>query len=91
MLKAVLNCLVSHTDRKFGNHATYFKKEEDKKCIQYFTYHNNLICVVNWTDQKVWLDNAGWNTSSTNRALNDYKRYFEENHPLFEITDNRTK
>ena len=89
MLKSVLNCVSSIKDAKFGNHATFYSTPITGDSIQYFTYHGNIICRVNWTQKTVLLTNAGWNTSSTNRALNDYERYFKENHPTFVIVDER--
>ena len=89
MLKAVQKCIDSKTDKKVGNHATFWTHPCTGDDIQYFTYHGNVICRVNWTRKKVSLDNAGWNTSSTNRALNDYKRYFSSNG--FEVIDRREK
>ena len=92
MLKAVLNCVSSVKDAKFGNHATFYSNIiANNNMVQYFTYHGNIICRVNWTRQEVLLTNAGYNTRSTNRALNDYKQYFTENHPTFTITDEREK
>ena len=92
MLKAVLNCVSSTKDSKFGNHATFYSNIiANNNVVQYFTYHGNIICRVNWTRQEVLLTNAGYNTRSTNRALNDYKQYFTENHPTFTITDEREK
>ena len=91
MLKAVLNCVSSTKDAKFGNHGTYYSTPITGDSIQYFTYHGNIICRVNYTRKTVYLTNSGWNTSSTNRALNDYKRYYSENHPTFTIIDEREK
>ena len=91
MLKAVLNCVSSTKDAKFGNHATFYSNTITGDSIQYFTYHGNIICRVNWTRKEVLLTNAGYNTRSTNRALNDYKQYFTQNHPTFTITDEREK
>ena len=92
MLKAVLNCVSSTKDSKFGNHATFYSNIiANNNVVQYFTYHGNIICRVNWTRQEVLLTNAGYNTRSTNRALNDYKQYFTQNHPTFTITDEREK
>ena len=89
MLKSVLNCVSSIKDAKFGNHATFYSTPINGDSIQYFTYHGNIICRVNWTQKTVLLINAGWNTPSTNRALNDYESYFKENHPTFVIIDER--
>ena len=92
MLKAVLNCVSSTKDSKFGNHATFYSNIiANNNVVQYFTYHGNIICRVNWTRKEVLLTNAGYNTRSTNRALNDYKQYFTQNHPTFTITDKREK
>lgn len=94
MLKAVQKCLESSTDRKFGNHGTWWSLPSTGDVIQYFTYHGNVICRVNWTQRTVYLTNAGWDTSSTNRALNDYKRHFSDSKNfapgiVFEINDTR--
>ena len=89
MLKSVLNCVSSIKDAKFGNHASYYSTPITGDSIQYFTYHGNIICRVNWTQKTVLLTNTGWNTPSTNRALNDYESYFKENHPTFVIIDER--
>ena len=91
MLKAVLNCVSSIKDAKFGNHATFYSNTITGDSIQYFTYHGNIICRVNYTRKTDYLTNSGWNTGSTNRALNDYKRYYSENHPTFTIIDEREK
>jgi len=41
-----------------------------------FTYHGNTICLVDDVNRRVILTHAGWNTPSTSRAINDYRRYF---------------
>lgn len=41
-----------------------------------FLYHGNAICLVDDENRRIILTHAGWNTSSTTRALNDYRRYF---------------
>ena len=92
MLKSVEKCLHSKKDLKVGNHGTWWSLPSTGEQIQYFTYHGNVICRVNWTKHTVYLTNAGWNTSSTNRALNDYKRYFQEGWSItWDITDTREK
>lgn len=76
MLKSVSTLLGSKKDKKVGNHATYWTTNFMDDQVQYFTYHGNIICRVNWTRGMVYLTTSGWNTRSTNRALNDYKRFF---------------
>ena len=44
--------------------------------MQYFTYFGNTICTVDWKNKKVYLTDAGYDTPSTNRTVNDYKRWF---------------
>lgn len=41
-----------------------------------FLYHGNTICLVDDEKRRVILTHAGWDTSSTTRALNDYRKYF---------------
>ena len=89
MLKSVLNCITCEGNRKFGNHSTETNRKLNGDLVQTCKYHDNTICLINWTIKVVYLDNCGWNTSSTNRVLNDYKRYFQENHPTFTIIDSR--
>lgn len=96
MLKAIQRCIDSQTDRKFGNHGTFWSYVSTGDIIQYFTYHDNIICRVNWTRKTVLLNNAGYYTKSTNRALNDYKAYFSDSSNfapgvVFEIIDAREK
>ena len=77
MLESVENLVKSFKDKKVGNHATFFTRTgASGDLIQYFTYHNNVICRANHTRKEAYLTNAGWATVSTNRALNDYKGYF---------------
>lgn len=94
MMKA-LERLVS-TDKnemKVGNHAMFHSMAhvlgngEEVEVVRYFTYHGNIIARVNDTKREAFLTNAGWNTSSTNRALNDYKRYFTA--AGYEVHDSR--
>ena len=42
-----------------------------------FTYHDNVICVVRDSDNKFWLSHAGWWTTSTSQALNQYRELFQ--------------
>ena len=41
-----------------------------------FLYHGNTICLVDDEKRRVILTHAGWDTPSTSRAINDYRRYF---------------
>lgn len=41
-----------------------------------FTYHGNVVCVVNDQTEQFWLSHAGWFTSSTTQAINSYREHF---------------
>lgn len=42
-----------------------------------FYYHFNNICTI-YTDGTFTVDNCGWGTSSTTRAINYYKKTLKE-------------
>lgn len=52
-----------------------------------FWYHYDMICLVDDVNRRVILTNAGWNTRSTTRALNDYRRYFVDECGYTEVKD----
>ena len=52
-----------------------------------FSYHDSTICLVDDENHRIILTNAGWNTRSTTRALNDYRRYFVEECGYTEVKD----
>ena len=93
MLKAVETLVNANCKKRVGNHATYFSQNYE---MQYFTYFDNIICTVDWMNKKVYLTDAGWDTVSTNRAVNDYKRWFSNKRNFapgieFEIIDERPR
>ena len=93
MLKAVETLVKAHDYKKVGNHATHFSTNCE---VQYFTYHDNIICTVDWSTKTVVITDAGWDTLSTNRACNDYKRWFSDKRNFgtgveFEIIDQRPR
>lgn len=63
--------LVSGEKRTMGNH-----RREVSGDIESFIYHWTSICTVNHKKGIFVIDNGGWNTQSTNRAINDYRYYF---------------
>ena len=71
MLKAVETLLNSEVSKKLGNHQVEIKSD-----IKYFIYHSTVICKVNTKNKTFIINNGGYNTSSTNRAINDYRRHF---------------
>ena len=72
-------CYYTGRGRKVGTRGNVINKGEDKHVNGFtraFRYHGNAICMVDDVNRLVILTNAGWNTCSTTRALNDYRRYF---------------
>lgn len=87
MLKAIVN-LFETNKKVIGNHSRDGWNDTTGHVTR-FKYHNNVICVIEWNNKTCILTNCGWNTPSTNRALNDYKRYVSTHFPDIEIIDMR--
>ena len=87
MLKAIVN-LFETNKKVIGNHSRDGWNDTTGHVTR-FKYHNNVICVIEWNNRTCILTNCGWNTPSTNRALNDYKRYVSTHFPDMEIIDMR--
>ena len=81
--------LVRYSECTIGNHsvrksllgsATLWQDSTNEKqavrCDRVFSYHGNNICLVDDENKKFYLSHARWFTPSTNRALNDYRTYF---------------
>lgn len=47
-----------------------------KNPTRIFKYHDAHICIVNDNTKQFWLSHAGWFTSSTTQALNQYREWF---------------
>lgn len=69
MLKAIEK-LLNGTATKVGNHHAV-----RTETAVYYYYHNTAVCVATYSGE-VKFDNGGWGTSSTTRAINDYKKHF---------------
>lgn len=87
MLKAIVN-LFETNKKVIGNHSRDGWNDTTGH-VSRFKYHNNVICIIEWNNRTCILTNCGWNTPSTNRALNDYKRYVSTHFPDMEIIDMR--
>lgn len=57
--------------KRVGNHCLKQEGNTTK-----FYYHNTAICTLDKTGKATY-DNGGWGTSSTTRAINCYKKYFD--------------
>lgn len=70
MMKAIEK-LVNREANKVGNHRVEHQEGKDL----YFYYWTN-ICIVDHYNRTATVDNGGYATSSTSRAINDYVRHF---------------
>ena len=82
MIKALKALVESTKNARIGNHAVMVQRG-----TRSFSYHGNTICMVDDALHRVYLTNAGWNTSSTSRAINEYSHYFVEAQGYEEVTE----
>ena len=74
MLRAIEQ-LLSGERCRVGNHSV----ESFNQCghtINNYIYRSTIICAVNENEKTFRTSNGGWNTSSTTRAINDYRKHF---------------
>ena len=87
MMKALEKLVASKRNARVGNNAVMYCDIPHngaalrilhimQGATRAFSYHDNFICHVDDVCRRVYLTNCGWGTTSTTRALNDYKRYF---------------
>lgn len=86
MMKAIETLVRSTKSRRVGNHAVWFcgsLQEGDLRFLyimegatRVFSYHDTFVCHVDDAHKCVFLTDRGWHTSSTARALNEYRTYF---------------
>lgn len=74
MLRAIEQ-LISGERTKVGNHSK--KIPMINRDWEDFYYHATCICSVYHDTKSFKTDNGGWNTQSTTRAINDYRKYFK--------------
>ena len=70
LMKAI-ETLLRGERTKVGNHSVL---KTNVGCDYY--YHSTPIAKVNDIKRVVIIDNGGWNTSSTSRAINNYCSYY---------------
>lgn len=56
---------------KLGNHSM----EQNDKFIK-FIYWETAVCTINKKTNKASYNTGGWNTRSTTKTINAYKKYF---------------
>ncbi len=74
------------TDKKIGNHEVVVNRYNQTTSFYYF---DTAIAVIDYNERLITLSQGGWNTVSTNRALNDYKRALKEYYPNYSMIDER--
>lgn len=81
MLKSVEK-LINAEAVKVGNHS----RKDFGSVVEYY-YHQTAIIIVDSVQHTVIVNDGGWGTSSTTRAINSYLEYYK---PMgYEIIDNR--
>ena len=70
-MKCIDALLKSNNDKKVGNHKVILTDDFEK-----YYYHYTCICEINHKEKTITYDNGGFNTSSTTRAINCYKRSY---------------
>ena len=73
MLKSIEKLLECGNDLKVGNHSS-----EHAYAYCSYMYHGTIICEADYGKKEFKLPYKGMyaNSTSTRRAVNDYKRYF---------------
>lgn len=72
----------SKGNKKLGNHRVEVQSNGE---YWYYYYYTTPIAKVDYSKQVITVDNGGYKTSSTTRAINSYIR----EHDGFELIDNR--
>lgn len=85
-MRTVEKLLASHKDMKLGNHSLEIQSDG----TEWYFYHATPIVKVDWNKRIVIVDNGGWVTSSTTRAINSYLRQIGEK-MNFDLIDMRIK
>ena len=75
MLKAVEKLVTSNHDMCCGNHRVEYNTERGQTIVN-FWYFSTIICSVNLNERTFKTTRGNWDTMSTNRAINDYREYF---------------
>lgn len=73
MLKSIEKLLESSSNLKVGNHSSEHNYE-----VWFYMYHGTIICEANYVKKEFKLpyNGAYSHSTSTRRAVNNYKRYF---------------
>lgn len=74
MLKTIKK-LVTSTESRLGNHRVTTREDKGDVFRDYY-YFDTVICSANMSRKVFKTDDGGWNTNSTNRAISDYRYYY---------------
>lgn len=77
-MKAIDKILKENGNLRVGNHRIEWTFNDAGHEIANYYYHDTIICQVNTNQCTVSYDNGGYDTRSTNTAINCYKRYFKD-------------
>ena len=89
MLKACMKLLNSPKDMKIGNHSAVKTDRFEK----YF-YYDTCIYKILFDTKEIIIDDGGYKTYSTTRAINSYKNSLKHQWKTesgYKVIDNRTK
>lgn len=80
-MQTVKNLSQSDRNKKLGNHRVEIQDNGEK----WFYYYATPIAKVNYSNRTITVDNGGYGTSSTTRAINAYIREYN----TFKLIDKR--
>ena len=74
-MKAIDTLVAQKTGFKnIGNHGVINKNDN----TSWYQYHITTICIADHTNKTVEYRNGGYNTRSTNQAINCYRKHFAD-------------
>lgn len=71
MMRSHEKLVKANHNMRIGNHQVMLKDTKRD-----FIYFRTVICAVDDEAKTFHIDNGGWNTPSTNRAIGSYRSYF---------------
>lgn len=72
-MQTVKNLSQSDRNKKLGNHRVEIQDNGEK----WFYYYATVIARVNFSNRTITVNDGGWGTSSTTRAINSYLREYD--------------
>lgn len=72
MMQSHKRLVESKKNLRIGNHRVEICENGMRK----FIYFKTCICLVDDVNKTFFIDNGGWDTVSTNKAIGSYRSYF---------------